>query len=704
MNEQHLQHLAKELQLDQPAVAAVAQLLADGATVPFIARYRKERSGGMDEVQIATIRDGLERLAALDKRRANMLLSLRERELLTPELQRALANANNLTELEDIYLPYRVKRRTRAQTAREAGLQPLADELLAQKSNQIDVAAFINETVDNEDAVLAGARDIIAEQVSENSQLRGELREQFQQYGQLTASVVKKKADSPEAARFRDWFDWSEPVARAPSHRILALLRGVEQGILRVQARPDTERTTARIRRKFVHGRGFAADQVGLACDDAYQRLLQPALENETLGQLKKQADEEAIAIFRDNLRQLLLAAPLGRNRVLAIDPGLRTGCKLVVLDEQGDLQQHDVLHLVKGAAASQQAASRVRQLVQQFDIQAIGIGNGTAGRETESFVRDLDLGLPVVLVDESGASVYSASAIAREEFPDHDITVRGAVSIGRRLQDPLAELVKLDPKVIGVGQYQHDVDQAALGRALDDCIEACVNQVGVELNSASTALLTAVAGLGPKLAAAIVAYRSEHGAFRSRRQLLKVPRLGAKAFEQCAGFLRIADGKHPLDGTAVHPERYDLIERMAADQDCDLSTLIRDHGIRLRIPLQRYCAADIGLPTLQDIFAELEKPGRDPRPRFAAFSFADVHSIDDLEEGMRLPGIITNITGFGAFVDVGVHQDGLVHISQLADRFVRDPAEVVSLRQQVQVRVMSIDRERRRIALSMRE
>ncbi|MFW5845403.1 MAG: Tex family protein [Planctomycetota bacterium] len=701
----HQRIIAGELELTQQQVAATAALLAEGATVPFIARYRKEATGSLDEVQITAIRDRLAELAELDKRRASMRSSLQERDLLTPELARALDGAASMSALEDLYLPYRPKRRTRAQLARERGLEPLAQALLAQDGRRIDAAAFVDPEQELPDtaACLAGARDIIAETISEDATLRSELRDLVARQGQLRARVVKKQADTPEAARFRDWFDWSEPLHRAPSHRILALLRGADQGVLRVSARPDEDHARRRIEQRYLRGGGLAREQVQLACAEAWERLLRPALENEALGAAKRRADAEAIAIFQTNLRELLLAAPLGRKPVLAIDPGQRTGCKVAVLDAQGDLLEHDLIHLCRGRAAEQEAAGTLRRLVAAHAVRAIAIGNGTGARETECFVRGLDLSVAVTQVDESGASIYSASAIARSEFPDLDLTVRGAISIGRRLQDPLAELVKLDPKTIGVGQYQHDVDQQALRRGLSDVVEQAVNQVGVEVNSASAALLTHVAGLGPKLAEAIVTRRAQQGPFRSRRDLLQVPRLGARAFQQCAGFLRVTDGAHPLDASAVHPERYQLVERMAADQGCDLRQLMHDRAIRSRIDLRRYRSDTVGEPTLQDIMAELDKPGRDPRPAFDELRFADVHRIEDLEAGMVLPGVVTNVAAFGAFVDVGVHQDGLVHISQLADRFVRDPNEVVSVRQQVQVRVLEVDLQRRRIALSMR-
>ncbi|TVR45417.1 MAG: RNA-binding transcriptional accessory protein [Planctomycetota bacterium] len=686
-------------------VTAIAALLAEGATVPFIARYRKEATGSCDEVQIAAVRDGLERLAALDKRRTAILSSLAERDLLTQELQGQIQAAADLTTLEDLYLPYRPKRRTRAAIARERGLEPLA-QAIERGDDALRPEQFVNadKDVPDTEAALAGARDILAEKISEDAALRQELRSWYAQQAQLQGRVIGKRKDDPEAAKFRDWFAWQEPLAKAPSHRILALLRGAEQKILRVSASVDDERGKALVQRHCCRTRRSAAadEQLRLACDDAWGRLLQPSLANEILGHSKERADREAIAIFQQNMRELLLAAPLGRQRVLAIDPGLRTGCKVVALDERGELLAHEVLHLATERSHSRDL-QRLSALVEQFAIQAIAVGNGTGSREAETSIRAAALGIPICVVDESGASIYSASAVAREEFPDHDLTVRGAISIGRRVQDPLAELVKLDPKSIGVGQYQHDVDQAALQRSLDDAVISCVNQVGVELNSASAQLLSYVSGLGPKLAQAVVNFRRQQGGFRSRAQLLKVPRLGAKAFEQCAGFLRVEDSTNPLDASAVHPERYPLVEAMARDQGVGVAQLLTSPALRQAIDLRRYVSEDVGQPTLRDILAELDKPGRDPRPAFTTFSFADVHSLDDLVEDQVLPGIVTNVTAFGAFVDLGVHQDGLVHISQLADRFIKDPNEVVKVRQTVKVRVMEVDRGRKRIALSMR-
>ncbi|MEX2466078.1 MAG: Tex family protein, partial [Gemmatimonadota bacterium] len=661
----HASLIAGELGVRVPQVRAAAELLAGGATVPFIARYRKEATGSLDEVAIAAVRDRMSQLAELDKRRDAIVASLSERGLLDDDLRAEVAAAADLTTLEDIYRPHRPKRRTRAMAAREAGLEPLAEELLAQTGARIDVTPH-----GDRDEALAGARDIIAEDVSENPEVRRELRTLFAERAQLSSTVVKKK--QADATKFRNYFAWSEPLAKVPSHRILAVLRGSNEGFLRVQARPDEADALVRLRRRYLRGRGFATEQVDLALEDAYRRLLLPSLEREALNDAKARADKDAIQIFVTNLRELLMAAPFRGKRLIAIDPGFRTGCKVVALDAQGALLHNTTLFPTLGASGRKEAERVVRDLVGRFSPEAFAVGNGTAGRETEAFLQDLGLGIPVIMVDEAGASIYSASEVAREELPEHDLTVRGAVSIGRRLQDPLAELVKIDPKSIGVGQYQHDVDPSELKSALDDTVVSCVNAVGVELNSASPSLLTYVAGLGPALAKNIVQWRDENRAFRTRKDLLKVPRLGAKAFEQAAGFLRISDGAHPLDGSAVHPERYGLVEAMAKDQGCSVQDLLTDGARRSRVDPERYVGDDVGRPTLDDILAELARPGRDPRPEFEAFSFADVHSMDDLSVGMVLPGIVTNVTAFGAFVDIGVHQDGLVHVSELADRYVK--------------------------------
>lgn len=702
----HAQTIAQALHIAPKQVETVAALLDEGATIPFIARYRKEATGTLDEVQLSAIRDQRLALIELDKRRESILHSLAERDLLSEELRTALVHAPNLTVLEDLYLPHRPKRRTRAQKARELGLEPLARAIFSQGKGAITAAEYVNLElgIENEEAALAGARDIIAEWISEDAALRARLRELFARRATISARVLKGKEE--EGSKFRDYFDWQEPVAKVAGHRLLAMLRGEQEKVLSLSCLPPEAEALEMLVRGCVRNSGFAGQQVRLAVEDSYKRLLAPSLENELRTALKEQADTEAIAVFAENLRQLLLAAPLGRKRTLALDPGFRTGAKLVCLDGQGQLLHNCTIYPTLSAKQQQEAGQVVRQLCERFAIEAIAIGNGTASRETETFVRELGLpaGIIITMVDESGASIYSASEVARREFPEHDLTVRGAVSIGRRLQDPLAELVKLDPKAIGVGQYQHDVNQKALKQGLDDVVISCVNRVGVELNSASPELLTFVSGLGDTLAANILTYRREQGPFTDRKQLLKVPRLGKKAFEQCAGFLRIHDGANPLDRSGVHPERYSLVEQMAKDCGCTVTELMADPARRQQIQLERYIQGDVGRPTLEDILAELGKPGRDPRQRFEAFAFAEgVEKMEDLVEGMWLPGIVTNVTKFGAFVDIGVHQDGLIHISQLADRFVKDPAEVVKLRQQVRVRVVSVDAERKRIALSLR-
>ena len=697
--------IAQELNISPQQVLATAKLLEEGATIPFIARYRKEATGSLDEVAIQQIRDRLEQLAELDKRREAIRASLQERDLLTPELQAQIDAAPTMAQLEDLYLPYRPKRRTRATIAKEKGLEPLADLLMKQDGKPIDARPFINaeKGVESEADAWAGAMDIIAERISEDARIRGQQRDLFERRAQLQSTVVKKKQD--EAAKFRDYFEWQEPLDKAPSHRILAVLRGEREGFLTIHAQPNPDEALAALEKMVVKkGQGPAVEKVREAAHDAYKRLLAPSLEGETLRAAKERADAEAIQVFVRNLRELLLASPMGQKRVLAVDPGFRTGCKVVVLDAQGNLKHYCAIFPTQSERQKEQAAATVRELCQKFKIEAIAVGNGTASRETEAFLRELQLDAPVVMVDESGASIYSASEAARDEFPDHDVTVRGSVSIGRRLQDPLAELVKIDPKSIGVGQYQHDVDQAALKKSLDDVVMSCVNAVGVEVNTASAQLLTYVSGLGPQLAKNIVKYREENGPFRKRQDLTNIPRFGAKTFEQAAGFLRIHASENPLDASAVHPERYALVERMARDLGCAVRDLMRDPALRKKIDLKKYVGGDVGLPTLQDILAELEKPGRDPRPQFEAFSFSDAaHELTDLKPGMVLPGIVTNVTNFGAFVDIGVHQDGLVHISQLADKFVKDPNAVVKVRQKVQVKVVEVDAARKRIALTMR-
>ncbi|MBL9127043.1 MAG: RNA-binding transcriptional accessory protein [Verrucomicrobiales bacterium] len=711
MNERFVARIAAELHVPETKVSATARLLADGATVPFIARYRKEATGSLDEVAITAVRDRMTQLVELEQRREAILKSLSERNLLTDTLKGAVDAADTLSALEDVYAPYRPKRRTRATIAREAGLEPLADQIFANQETLDPAAAaalFVNpeKQVADVAAALSGARDILAERVSEDALARSRLRELYWKAGTVRSKVVLGK--ETEGAKFKDYFDWTEPVDKIPSHRLLAIRRGEEEGILLVRVTPPEDDAIALLEPMFVKAPGTpAGEQVRLAVVDGYKRLLGFAIEGEVRLGAKQRADTTAIRVFADNLRELLLAPALGQKTVLAIDPGFRTGCKTVVLDRQGKLLHHDVIYpTAAGPAQIREAAETVQALVRKYTVEAVAIGNGTASRETEQFVRALKLpaSIPVVLVNESGASIYSASEVAREEFPNEDVTVRGAVSIGRRLMDPLAELVKLDPKSIGVGQYQHDVDETALKQGLDDTVVSCVNRVGVELNTASKQLLSYVSGLGPSLAANIVSYRNENGPFRSRKELLKVPRLGPKAFEQCAGFLRVRDGEHPLDGSAVHPERYDLVDAIARDLRCRIQDLLHDAALRSKIQPEKYVTDSVGLPTLQDILSELARPGRDPRQQFEVFAFQEgVEKMEDLKPGMRLPGIVTNVTAFGAFVDVGVHQDGLVHVSQLADRFVKDPAEVVKVGQKVRVTVTEVDLERKRIALSMR-
>ncbi len=698
--------IARELQLRSQQVTATLALFEDGATVPFIARYRKEATGMLDETRITAVRDRLAQLAELEKRRHGIIVSLTERALLNDELHRNILGAANLTILEDIYLPYRRKRRTKATIAREKGLEPLAQAIFAQDNRPVQPAAFINphKGVADENESLAGARDIIAEWINEDQVTRADLRRIFKEKAVISSSVMKK--NEVNGAKFRDYFDWQEPAAKVPSHRLLAMLRGENEKVLSVSMRPLESDALALLRRRHVKNNTLSGQQVSMAADDSYRRLLGPSLENELRHNLKDRADQEAIQVFADNLRELLLAPPMGQKRVMALDPGFRTGAKLVCLDGQGTLLHYTTIYPTLSEHRSREAGKTVTALCKKYQIEAIAIGNGTAGRETEAFVRALQLppAVLITMVDESGASIYSASEAARAEFPDHDLTVRGAVSIGRRLQDPLAELVKLDPKAIGVGQYQHDVNQAALQKSLQDVVQSCVNSVGVEVNTASLELLTSVSGLGPALAKNIIAHRNAHGPFTGRRQLLKVPRLGAKAFEQCAGFLRIQGAKNPLDYSGVHPEQYPVVKQMAKDTGCTVVDLMQQDAVRKQIEVHRYVSDTVGLPTLNDIMAELAKPGRDPREEFAVFAFAaGVNSVDDLQPGMKLPGIITNVTKFGAFVDIGVHQDGLVHISQLADRFVKDPADIVKVRQQVMVRVLEIDLSRKRIALSLK-
>lgn len=698
--------IANRLNLRGQHVENTVRLLEGGATIPFISRYRKEATGGMDEVQVAAVRDEHLRLSELTHRREYILATIGEQEKLTDELRARIENCWDATMLEDIYLPYKPKRKTRAEAARRKGLEPLANLLLERPHTDPvrAAAAFVGTEVADEEEALQGARDILAERISEDERTRATVRKSFALTAVIRSKVVKGK--EAEAAKFRDYFDWSEPLRRCSSHRLLAMRRGEAEGFLRVSISPaDEEDCTARVQRLFARRGTATENQVATAAADACKRLLRPSIETEFAAQSKQQADEEAIRVFAGNLRQLLLTAPLGQKRIMGIDPGYRTGCKVVCLDAQGNLLHNETVYPHPPRGEYARTCFKLSTLAEQYKIEAVAVGNGTAGRETEELVQSLGLkDVSVFLVSEDGASVYSASKTAREEFPDYDVTVRGAVSIGRRLADPLAELVKIDPKSIGVGQYQHDVDQTALKRALDQTVENCVNTVGVNLNTASRHLLTYISGLGPALAQNIVDYRAANGAFRSRRELLKVPRLGAKAFEQCAGFLRIPDGTNPLDNTAVHPERYALVEQMARDAGCDIPALIASEEKRRGIELTRYCSEKAGLPTLTDIMAELGKPGRDPRGTASVFSFdKSLHSIDDLEEGMVVPGVVTNITNFGCFVDMGIKTKGLVHVSQLADRFVRDPAEVVSIRQRVRVRVLEIDTVRNRVALTMK-
>jgi len=702
----HLALIARTLGIRIEQVAATSVLLADGATVPFIARYRKEATGLLDEMQIGAIRDQLARLGELDRRRQSMRVSLVERELLSDELNAALGAAADLATLEDVYLPFRAKRRTKAMLAREKGLEPLARQIFTQDGSPVRCQSFVKpgQGAADEAEALAGARDIIAEWISEDRSSRALLRNFFAKQSRVNSKVVKKNREA--GVKFQDYFAWAEPAAKIAGHRLLAILRGENEKALTVIIRPEEEQALALLQRRHVKSRDFAGSQVALAVDDCYRRLLAPSLENELRQSLKQRADQEAIGVFAENLRQLLLAPPMGPKRVMALDPGFRTGAKLVCLDGQGNLLAFTTIFPTHSGPKAEEAGRTVISLCREHRIEAIAIGNGTAGRETEEFIRGLSLpGAPIIaMVDERGASVYSASAAARAEFPDHDLTVRGAVSIGRRLQDPLAELVKVDPRSIGVGQYQHDVNQLELTRCLHEVVVSCVNGVGVEVNTASAELLAFVSGVGPALAQNIITYRTAHGPFTVRRQFLKVARLGGKAFEQCAGFLRIRGAVNPLDGSGVHPERYGIVERMVKDAGCTLHDIMEQETVRRAIRVADYIDEGVGLPTLTDIMAELAKPGRDPRADFSIFAFAaGIHAIDDLEPGMVLPGIVTNITKFGAFVDIGVHQDGLVHISQLADRFVKDPAEVVRVRQQVEARVVEVDLQRKRIALSLR-
>ena len=698
--------IARFLQIPEGQVERTIGLLNEGATIPFISRYRKEVTGGLDEVQIGAIKDQLDKLTELSKRKETILATIEEQEKLTPELRKRIEESWDSTEIEDLYLPYKPKRVTKAEIARRKGLEPLAKIVMMQNENNLSarIKSFIKGEVKNAEEALQGARDIIAEWINENESARNTVRNSFAHTAMITSKVIKGKEE--EGAKYRDYFDFSESLNRASSHRLLALRRGEAEGILRVSISPDAESCLDRLNRRFVKGRGEVSEQVATAVDDSFKRLLKPSIETEFSNQSKAKADEEAIRVFAENLRQLLLAPPLGQKRVLGVDPGYRTGCKLVCLDAQGNLLHNEAIFPHPPQNEKGKAAAKVAQLVATYAIDAIAIGNGTASRETEQFITNIryDRKVQVFVVSENGASIYSASKIAREEFPEYDVTVRGAVSIGRRLMDPLAELVKIDPKSIGVGQYQHDVEQNALKKSLDQTVESCVNLVGVNVNTASKHLLTYISGLGPTLAQNIVNYRAAHGPFTSRKELMKVPRMGEKAFEQSAGFLRIPDGKNPLDNSAVHPESYPIVERMAKDLKCSVADLITDKALKKKLKLTDYLTDKVGMPTLLDIMEELDKPGRDPRQTIQVFAFdPTVKTIEDLKEGQVLPGIVTNITNFGCFVDVGIKENGLVHISELADRFVSDPTQVVSIHQHVKVKVLSVDLSRKRVQLSMK-
>ena len=712
--------IASALNLQERAVANTLALLEEGCTIPFISRYIKERTGGLDEVQIAAISDRFDKLQEIQKRKDTIIKTITDLEKMTPELKKRIDDCWETSELEDIYLPYKPKRRTRAQVAREQGLEPLAQLLLLQRERDPERAAerYVKGDVKDTESAIKGAQDIIAETVSEDERSRQQIRNAFSRQAIISSKVVKAKADTDEAAKYSDYFDWSEPLKRCSSHRLLAMRRGESEGILRISISPNDEEAADKLKRHYVYGNTPCGQLVGEAVDDGYKRLLKPSIETEFAALSKERADEEAIRVFAENLRQLLLGAPLGQKRVMGIDPGFRTGCKVVCLDAQGNLLHHDAIFPHPPVNKRTESAIAIQKMIQKYQIEAISIGNGTASRETNDFIKDVLAGrynidtrkkdeLPkpqVFTVSEDGASIYSASKIAREEFPDEDVTVRGAVSIGRRLMDPLAELVKIDPKSIGVGQYQHDVDQTKLKHSLDQTVESCVNLVGVNLNTASQHLLMYVSGLGPTLAKNIVDYRRENGAFTSRAQLKKVPRLGPSAFQQCAGFLRIPGAKNPLDNSAVHPESYAVVEQMAKDHGCTVADLIKDKEKRDTIDIRKYVTAEVGIPTLTDIMQELEKPGRDPREQLEEFEFdKNVSTVDDLIEGMILPGIVTNITNFGAFVDIGVHQDGLIHISQMANRRIAHPTDVVKLHQHVRVRVIEVDHRRNRISLSLK-
>ncbi|MEA4839476.1 MAG: Tex family protein [Bacteroidales bacterium] len=706
MSDHFIKRIAAELQLPANGVRNTLQLLSEDASIPFISRYRKERTGGLDEVQIGAISDLNDKLTELDKRKNAILSSIEEQEKLTPELKKRIEDCWQMNELEDLYLPYKPKRHTRAEVARQKGLEPLAKLLMAQNAQDVGKTAlpFVKDLVESVEDALKGARDIIAEWVNENERSRQMVRNRFRKEAVITSKVVKGKEE--QAVKYKDYFDYSEPLKRCTSHRYLAVTRGESEGFLKVSITPDDDNCCEDLYRMFLQGTGPSSRQVKDAVCDGFKRLLKPSIETEFAALSKEKSDDEAIRIFADNLKQLLLAAPLGQRRVLGIDPGFRTGCKIVCLDAQGKLLHNETIYPHAPQHETGPAARKITHLVETYDIQAIAIGNGTASRETEEFIQNLryDRKIQVFVVSENGASIYSASKIAREEFPDYDVTVRGSVSIGRRLMDPLAELVKIEPKSIGVGQYQHDVDQGKLKKSLDQTVINCVNQVGVNLNTASKYLLTYVSGLNSVMAQNIVEYRNDNGAFESRSELMKVPRIGPKAFEQAAGFLRIPDAKNPLDNTAVHPEQYALVEKMAKDLKCSVKELIEQKELRKNIRLENYISEEVGMLTLKDIMEELDKPGRDPRSKIEVFEFdKTIHKIEDLREGMVLPGIVTNITAFGCFVDVGVKENGLVHLSQMADRYITDPSQVVSLHQHLKVKILNVDLDRKRIQLSMK-
>ncbi|WP_297272573.1 Tex family protein [uncultured Bacteroides sp.] len=698
--------IAGMLPIAEKQIAATIELLDEGATIPFISRYRKEKTGGLNEVEIENIRSCYDKLKETAKRKETIIATIEELGQLTPELRKRIDATWDATELEDIYLPYKPKRKTRAEAARQKGLEPLATLLMLQRETQPEAQAarYVKGEVKDAEDALKGARDIIAEHVSEDERARNSIRSIFTRQATLTAKVAKGKEQ--EAANYRDYFDYSESLRRCSSHRLLAIRRAEAEGLLKVSISPDDDECLDRLDRQFVKGRNASSQQVSEAVKDAYKRLLKPSIETEFAAISKEKADDEAIQVFTANLRQLLLAPPLGQKRMMGIDPGFRTGCKVVCLDAQGNLLHNENIYPHPPVSKGKEAMARLSKMIEAYQIEAIAIGNGTASRETEEFLKKMTFprSVQIFVVSEQGASIYSASKIAREEFPDYDVTVRGAVSIARRLMDPLAELVKIDPKSIGVGQYQHDVDQTKLKKSLDQTVESCVNLVGVNLNTASSHLLTYISGLGPQLAQNIVNYRQQNGPFASRKELLKVPRMGAKAFEQCAGFLRIAGGKNPLDNTAVHPESYHIVEQMAHDLGCTVDTLIADKELRRKVELKKYVTAEVGMPTLQDIMQELDKPGRDPRGTIKAFEFdSSVHTIDDLREGMELPGIVGNITNFGAFVDIGIKENGLIHLSQMADRYVSNPADILSIHQHIRVKVLGIDKERKRIQLTLK-